>query len=211
MEASEILGWPTRDPRWLGKVVVMSLITIIPIVGQMALYGWMLGALDNLRAGRDELPEAGFAYLGRGARLWVVLLVYALAVVLVAGSGSVAGAILASSAGRTGSMGAASLGTLLLLIGWAAAVLGVIGFYLFLPQIILATDRGGIAGGLQVRAIVAEARARPQMWIVAGLMSIVAHVIGGLGSLLCIVGVFLTIAYGYAMLAAVVHSYETQT
>ena len=35
----------------------------------------MLAALDNLRAGRSELPGAGFSYIGRGFNLFVVMLV----------------------------------------------------------------------------------------------------------------------------------------
>ena len=58
----------------------MGLISLIPIIGQMVLLGWMLAALDNLRAGRQELPEAGFSYIGRGLRLFVVQLVYGLVI-----------------------------------------------------------------------------------------------------------------------------------
>src|SRR2546423_14801399 len=73
---ADTLGWPFRDPRWINKILIMGLITLIPVVGQMTLFGWMLQSLDNLRQGRQEMAEAGFSGLGRGARLFVVFLVY---------------------------------------------------------------------------------------------------------------------------------------
>src|SRR5438309_4176901 len=76
--------WPFRDPDWLSKVVIMGLILLIPIVGAIDGLGWMLVAIDRLRAGEEKLPPANFDYLGRGVLLFVVFLVYYLGLALVA-------------------------------------------------------------------------------------------------------------------------------
>src|SRR5207237_9207290 len=68
-------AWPFQDPGWFGKMVIQGLIGIIPIVGWIAMVGWFLMILDNYRAGRRELPAAGF-HLERGVGLFVVFLVY---------------------------------------------------------------------------------------------------------------------------------------
>src|SRR2546429_5043574 len=68
-------AWPFQDPGWFGKMVLQGLISIIPIVGWIALVGWFMMTIDNYRAGRRELPPAGF-HPERGVGLFVVLLVY---------------------------------------------------------------------------------------------------------------------------------------
>ena len=70
--------WPFRDPKWVEKVAIIGLISLIPIVGGINGFGWMLASIERLRAGKEELPPGNFDYLGRGAILFLVLLVYSL-------------------------------------------------------------------------------------------------------------------------------------
>src|SRR5690348_13822936 len=68
-------GWAFRDPQWAGKMLLQGLIAIIPIVGWIAMTGWLMMAFENARSGRNELPPAGF-HLERGIAIFVVFLVY---------------------------------------------------------------------------------------------------------------------------------------
>src|SRR3989442_3269188 len=68
--------WPVRDPEWPAKIGIIGLILLLPIVGSINGLGWMLAALDGLRAGEERLPPANLSYLGRGFRLFVVNFVY---------------------------------------------------------------------------------------------------------------------------------------
>src|SRR2546430_13054209 len=61
----------------------MGLIGRIRIVGGLQLTGWMLAMLDNLRAGRQEIPPAGFRYATRGVWLWLAGVIYGLIFVFV--------------------------------------------------------------------------------------------------------------------------------
>jgi hypothetical protein len=70
--------WFFRAPGWFRPFLVTGCILMLPIVGQIVLYGWYLAARDNLRAGWQVLPRPGFEYLERGARPWLAALVYAL-------------------------------------------------------------------------------------------------------------------------------------
>src|SRR5258708_31709971 len=70
-------GLPFRSPGYFGTLVLMGLIGLIPIVGWINSLGWMLSIVDDYRSGRPDLPPAGFQYIGRGAPLVLVLLVYA--------------------------------------------------------------------------------------------------------------------------------------
>src|SRR5207249_1955786 len=76
--------WPVRDPEWPGKLLIIALTLLIPIVGAINGLGWMLATLDRLRAGEERMAPANLGYIGRGAQLFVVQLAYGLAVAAVA-------------------------------------------------------------------------------------------------------------------------------
>ena len=175
-------SWPFQDSAWFSKMVVQGLIFIIPIVGWIALTGWLALTIDTYRAGRRELPPAGF-HLERGIPLFVVLLVY-----------------VAAGAGHNG-----AISGLAGLINLALTLL----FAFLAPSIIVHTYRGGISGGFEVNAIWQTATANPSNTIVAGLLVYVARLIGGLGFLLCCVGALFTIPYSVAITAGIVTWYES--
>jgi hypothetical protein len=204
-ELSDSIAWPSRDPQWVSKVLLTGLILIIPIVGQLVLVGWMLAALDNLRAGQPVLPPAGFSYMGRGLNLFAVYIVYALALVLI--FGVLFGAGIGISANVEG--GPAVLGVLLILLAYAILLVAGLGLSLLTPVVIVATERGGIAGGLDVPRIAGMVRADVEEALRAGLFALVASLIGGIGAIACLIGQYFTTPYGYAVLAGVVHHYES--
>ena len=204
MDLGDAISWPTRDPRWLGKCLLIGLIGLIPILGGIAIFGWMYATLDNLRAGRSVLADAGFPQLARGARLFVVQLAYvAVSVVLVLLT--LVPALLVAT-GR--SAGGALVALPLVLLGQALMLAYQLAFYVIFVPIILAVDRGGVGAGLDLPALWRAIRPRLPDTLLAGLMTVVALLLGSLGVFLCVIGIIFTIPYGYAILAAVVHGYE---
>jgi hypothetical protein len=202
---------PFKSPNWLSTCLVMGLLGIIPIVGQINLFGWMLTTLDNYRQGRTDLPPAGFGYVSRGMNAFVVFLVYGLgiaavfvilfvlAIVVVAG---------ASTGGQGASNGAAAALTLLYLVMYAGLFVVIAVFYLFYPAIIVATERYGIGGGLNPRNVYAIASHRWGNTLLAALLVYAALLIGGLGIYACCVGYFVSLPIGYAIIAGVLRYYE---
>ncbi|TMD70811.1 MAG: DUF4013 domain-containing protein [Chloroflexi bacterium] len=186
-------AWPFQDPGWFGKMVVQGLIYIIPIVGWIAMYGWLLMTIDNYRAGRRELPPAGF-HLARGIILFVVYLVYVIVI-------EIPGGILTGIGAGNHSSGLLALGYLI------DAVLGLFLAFL-LPAIILSTYRSGFAGGFDVAGVWATATRDPGTTVIAALLAIVAGLISGLGFILCCVGLLFTIPYSQAIIAGVITWYE---
>ncbi len=187
-------GWPFQGPGWFGKMIVQGLIAIIPVIGWIALAGWMMLAIDNYRAGQRELPPAGF-HLGRGVGIFFVLAIYGF---LLGIPGSfvtgLAGAVSSSSLGAVG-----SLFSLLALL-----------FEAFLaPVLILFVYRGGFPAGSDLRSIWQTATG-PNMGntIAAGAVIVAANIIGGLGAVVCLVGLLFTIPYGFAITAGAVTWYE---
>jgi hypothetical protein len=205
---TEAFIWPSRDPEWLSKLLVIALILLIPIVGAINGLGWMLTTVDRLRAGEERLAPANLSYIGRGFPLFVVNLVYALAIGLVAAFVYVPALVIANQTPGSTSPAQISLVIMLLLLAYSLASLGSVALNFAMPLIVLATDRGGITGGLSVRAVLRRARANISNTLIAGLMLIAAGFVGSLGLVACGVGVLFTTAYALAMQAWVVRSFE---
>lgn len=204
--------WPFRDPDWLGKVAIMGLILLIPLVGGINGLGWMMAALDRLRAGEERLPPANFDHLARGFRLWVVYLVYFVALAVVAAIVYVpAILVLAAEGQRTPNPVLIALGISLLLLTASVVTLGALALTFAMPAIVLAVDRGGIGAGLRAGEIVAASRVSLINTLIAGLMLIAAGLVGQLGAAVCVVGVVFTSAYALAMQAWIIRSFEVGT
>lgn len=201
--------WPLRDPEWLGKVLIIGLILIIPIVGPINALGWMLAAIDRLRAGEERLPPANFDHLGRGFALFVVYLVYYLAVALLAAVIYVpAIAVLASQGHDNSNPVIVALGVGLLLLTYSFTTLASLILTFATPAIVLAFERGGIAGGLNAGQVLRLAAYSPINTLIAGLMLIAASIVGGLGLIVCFVGILFTSAYAFAMQAWIIRGFE---
>jgi hypothetical protein len=175
-------------------MVVQGLIFIIPIVGWIALTGWLVLTIDNYRAGRRELPPAGF-HLERGVPLFVVLLAYGIVIAI-----PITVLYTVGGAGHNGAVSA-----LAGLINLALTLL----FAFIAPSLILHTYRGGFNGGFDVNAVWETATANTSNTVIAGLLVYVARLVGGIGFLLCCVGALFTIPYSTAITAGIVTWYES--
>jgi hypothetical protein len=195
----DALGFPLRDPGWVGKIVVQGLILIIPIVGLIAAAGWMMMTFDNLRAGRQELAPAGF-HLSRGAGLFGAWLIYA---VVLSIPGDIVNGIGRGMNANQGFSGTpfTGLGSLL---NFAAQLL----LYFLLPSIIVMTYHHGFSGGLNVQGVWRLATSNMNNSVTAGLMMFVASIIAALGIVACCVGVFFTGAYAAAVMIGVTSWFE---
>lgn len=73
------------DQRWLEKLVIPLLVTLIPVIGWMVVAGYLLHVTRNVAEQQAEpLPELQFgADLGRGFKIFVANLVYALPIIIV--------------------------------------------------------------------------------------------------------------------------------
>jgi hypothetical protein len=201
--------WPSRDPEWLTKLLIIALTLLIPFVGAINGLGWMLATLDRLRAGEERLAPPTLRYIGRGFRLFVVNIVYGLAITLVTVVIYVPAVVVASNQSH-GSADPAmvSLAILLSVLAFSIATLGSLALNFAMPSIVLATDRAGIVGGLNVSTVLGLARANTANTLIAGLMLIAAGFVGSLGLVACGIGVFFTTAYALAMQAWIIRSFE---
>lgn len=177
----EAFSWPARDPAWIRKLLVAGLLALLPIVGQMNLLGWTLRALDNLRAERYELPPANLGHVGRGVRLYLLLLLCGL------GLGALVAAV---SLATAHALGLAELGGLAMLLVALAIAMVQPPLWLGLP-LTVALERP-----------VETAAAAVLLW--SGVL------MAGLGFLVCGLGALFTVPYGYAFIAGVLRVYELE-
>jgi hypothetical protein len=206
---TDAFAWPLRDPEWLTKLLIITLILLIPIVGAINGLGWMLASLDRLRAGEERLAPASLRYVGRGFPLFVVNLVYFLGVTVVAALIYVPAVIMATGQSQGQPNPALiSLAVLLSLIAFSVATLGSLALDFAMPSIVLATDGDGIRGGLHLAEVLRACRANISNTLIAGLMLIAASFVGSLGIVACGVGILFTTAYALAMQAWIVRSFE---
>ena len=199
-------GWAFRDPQWPGKMIVQGLIAIIPIVGWIAMTGWLMLAFENARNGRNELPPAGF-HLERGLPIFVVFLVYGVALSIPAG-------ILYGIGGATAGVGggnnsATAVGSGFFSLGGLLALLGSLFFRFLIPSLMVHTYHRGFEGGFDVQAVWKLATANVTNSIVAGLIIFVASIVGGLGFVCCI-GFIFTIPYENTINAGAAAWFERQ-
>jgi hypothetical protein len=206
---TDAFAWPLRDPEWLTKLLIVALTLLIPIIGAVNGLGWMLASLDRLRAGEERLAPANLRYIGRGFPLFLVNFVYFLGVVAVAALIYVPAVIVATNQSQGQANPAlVSLAILLSLLAFSVATLGFLVLNFLMPSIVLATDRGGMQGGLRVREVLRASRANFSNTLIAGLMLIAASFVGSLGVVACGVGILFTTAYALAMQAWIVRSFE---
>jgi len=192
--------YPFRDPGWVGKIAVQGLILIIPIVGWIATAGWLMLAFDNLRAGRQELPPAGF-HLERGIGIFGVIFIYAIVINIPAWILDGIGGGMSNNDNGFVYSPLSALGSL-----WSFAAQLFLDF--LLPSLIVLTARNGFSGGLDVARVWALATSQVNNSIIGGAVIFAAGIIGGLGLIACCIGVFFTITYAAAIQAGVAAWFE---
>lgn len=195
----DAFGYPFRDPAWAGKIAVQGLILIIPIVGWIAIFGWLMLTYENFRAGRPELAPAGF-HLGRGIGLFGVFFIYVIVLNVPAWIlDGIGGAL--SNQNRLAGAPFTALGSL-----WSFAAQLLI--YFLTPTLIVLTARNGFSGGLDVGRVWALATSQRSNSIIGGLVIFVGNIIGVLGIIACCIGIFFTLTYATAIQAGVAAWFE---
>jgi len=197
----EAFAFAFRDPKWVEKILLQGLILIIPIVGLIALAGWMLMTFDNIRAGRQELAPAGF-HLGRGVGLFGAWFLYAAVLSL---PGDVLNGV-GSGMNTNHALSGSPLSALGSLLGLAGEAL----LYFLLPSIIVMTYHRGFSGGMDFDGVWRLATGNLNSSVMTGLVMFVSGIIAAVGIVACCIGVFLTGAYAAIVIVGAASWFERQ-
>jgi len=191
------------DQSWLVKTLIGGVVSLIPFVGQVLVYGYALELMHDVMNGRERLPEWDDwgGKLVKGILAFVIYFVYSLPIVVLGGCfGLLMGVLGAAEAERAmnavGSVGSICLGSLGLLYGifLALTLPTALGRYL---------ETGDLGAAFRFGEVVALTRDYLGGWIVVLVVSLVISMVAGLvGVVLCVVGTLFT-----SFLATVITGY----
>lgn len=189
-----------KDPDWIKKVVIMGLVSLIPVLGQFVLLGWIAEIIRRVVRVSTEpsLPNLEFGkQLGDGFKLFVVALLYSLPIILL----SIPLIIVLSIPWGDEETYATIIGISSVCFSIFSVIFGVfVGF--MLPAAYARTAlEDSIGAGLKLGEVFKLVKSALPAYLMVFLGSIVVGFISPLGSIACGIGVLLTMVYGQAVMA----------
>lgn len=200
MNYSRAFTYVFEDKNWLSKILIAGLISLIPIVGQFYLMGWMVEIVRRTKAGRtDILPTTHFSYfLTLGLKLFVVCLIYSIPVIILSCLLGLFRTTLYSSSDSSVTVtvfytGMGFLGSLLtFIVQVAVALLGTYGT-------IKLAETDQIKACLDFNDAFNTIKNNFVLFLLVELLMFAAGLIETAGFILCFVGAILTVPYGTAV------------
>jgi hypothetical protein len=189
-------SFPFQDEEWVKKVVLTAVISLIPLIGQIALIGWLVELTRRvIRGDAEPLPDwADFGgILMLGLKIFAIGFVYALPLMFIVIPMGIVDALVDSES-------AAALYSIVTMCFSCFALIYGLALAFFFPAAVgelAATDDFGAA--INPTNIFAHVRAAPNAYLLAFVGTIVAGFLAGFGIILCFVGIIFTTVYAYAV------------
>jgi ABC-type transporter Mla maintaining outer membrane lipid asymmetry permease subunit MlaE len=198
MDFARAFTYVFDDPDWLKKIGIMALIFLIPIIGQLVLLGWMLRITRNVVANDPRpLPEMDFgADLGTGFQAFIVGLVYAIPILIVAIPFSI---LTASAANSSGNDAGVFVALASLCVVAFAIIYGLLLAFMLPAAYANMAVKKELGAGLRFGEIWKLVRSNPGAYLVVVAGTIVASLVAQLGVIACFIGALATYVYAMAI------------
>ena len=189
-------SFPFQDEDWIKKIVLTAVISIIPLIGQFALMGWMVELTRRvIRGDAEPLPDwADFGgILVLGLKMFVIGFVYSLPLILIVLPMGIFSSFIDNDS-------AAAIYSFVMMCFSCFAMIYGLALAFFFPAAVgelAVTDNLGEA--INPTNIIAHIRAAPNAYLLAFLGTIVAGFLAGFGIILCFIGIIFTAVYAYAV------------
>lgn len=199
MDFGLAFSFPFKDQQWFKKLVVPGLISLIPLVGQFYLVGFGLNVAKRvIDKDPESLPDLDFGgNLKRGFMSFVIGLGYSLPLIVLAlifgiimvTIGGLAGDNNSEVAGILGVVSGAGFGIISMIYGIIVAFFtsAALGNYLAKGEEL------GVAFRIREIWMLLKKAIAPYLLVILG--GVLANLVGSLGSLICAVGLLLTLPY----------------
>lgn len=201
MDFGSSFSFVFKDPDWFKKLAIMGLVTLIPVVGQLTLMGWMAETIRRVAQGNLEprLPDLEFGkQLGDGFKLFVVALVYSVPLLIIYLPFVIVMAVVGDSSSTEAAQTAIVISSICVAI--FAIIYGVI-MALVIPAAYARTAvHGTISAGLKFGEVFKMVKENLGAYFIVFLGTLAASFIASLGSIACGIGVLLTIPFSQAMM-----------
>ncbi|MBI9047001.1 MAG: DUF4013 domain-containing protein [Anaerolineaceae bacterium] len=193
-------SFPFQDQEWWKKFLLMGVITLIPVVGQFVLMGWVVQLVRNvINDDPTPIPSLDFGgQLGQGFKFFILALVYMLPVIILTLPIYIITPI-ADAAGMDSDTLGIMMAVVSCLCGGLALILGLAAAFLIPAGVANMVINDSLGAGLRVGEVFGLVKAAPVAYLIVIVGSIVASLIGSLGTLGCGIGVLLTMPYAQAI------------
>ncbi len=199
MDFGLAFSFPFKDEKWIEKILIAAVISIIPIIGWFALLGWSIEIGRRVINGEEQVLADWSDFGGLltlGFKAWLAALIFSIPLIIV----WIPVGIFTGVIGSTDGDAAAAIITLVSFCMICLTFSYTIALLFALPASygrLAATD--GLGESLNVKALWTIVSNAPSAYLIVLLGYFVAGFIASLGSILCLVGVFLTTAYALAV------------
>jgi hypothetical protein len=195
MDIGKSFSYVFEDKKWIEKVLIGGLVSLIPILGVILLMGYYIELVRNVRQHKSEPLPAWDNWghkIGEGVKLFVIMLIWALPLMVLYFFAFIP-ALFTGSDSDPG----AFLGILLLCFNCLIFIYAIV-LALATPGITIRfAETGEMGAGFQVGEILGFTRRHVGQIILVVLVSWVVYMIAGLvGMLLCGIGVLFTFFWG---------------
>jgi len=196
MDIGLAFSFPFQDKDWVKKLILTSVILLIPILGIIVVFGWTLAITRNVIQGEAE-PLADWSdfagFLTLGFKGFLVSLVYALPLIVISiPFGIFAGLVDDQSAEALIAFASICFSCFSILYGVILAFI----YPAAMGELAANDDLGAALNPAHIFGLIRKA---PNVYILTFLATIGAGFLSGMGVLLCFVGVLFTSAYAYAV------------
>ncbi len=197
MDFGLALTFQFKDPDWIKKILVASLITLIPVIGWIFVFGWSLEVARTVIKGEDHsLPEIDLTRdLVRGLEGFIINLAYNLPAIAVIAIMTLV--LLFTSAVFNNQSGVEGVWVLAYTCIIPLAILYAIGMTLVIAAAygnFLARD-DSLSAGFQFSEVFGLVRKAPVAYLLVLVGQILCGFIAFFGLAACIIGVVITTTY----------------
>jgi hypothetical protein len=202
MQFGKAFSYVFEDKDWFKKLAIMGLISLIPILGQIVLCGWMIDIMKKLiRHEPVTLPDLDFGgQLSRGFGAVVIGFVYALPVIVLSIIQSI---IMAATTGGMNSDSVDAMTGVVLVTSICFSILyflyAIVLYFIYPVAFGRYAETGAIGEGLKLGVVFGLIKKAPGAIFIALLGALVASLIAPLGGIACGIGVLLTLVYSTAI------------
>lgn len=207
MDFAKAFSFVFEDRDWVQKIVIGGIVSLIPIVGQLLVFGYMIAIGRNVIRG-DPQPLPDWSDFGRmivdGLYVFVINLAYAVPIFIVLCLVLLPALAIGGAFRGDGDLGTVGvLGTCCFTA--FAVIYGIFIQWFFLPAALgRYAETGDMMSALRFSEILDITRANPIVFLMALLVTWVAGFLAGLGVLACCIGVLFTSFYAQCVMG---HAY----
>jgi len=200
MDIGKAFSFVFDDEQWVASILLGGLIVLIPIIGQLALLGYVMETARNVARGNPRpLPQWNTfgEKLSLGFAGFIISLVYALPIVVLTVL-LMCLRLFAAAGARSEEGAAAAIGGSFLCLFPLLFILALLLQPVILAGLVRYLQTGSIGAALQVGEVIAMVRADLGAWVVLWLISLLCGFVASLGSIV-IIGFIFTYPYSQAV------------